>query len=156
MTYHDHGGCHGRLARPCDAFTGGLAARGTRSLWSIFSHQLPNSGTRRGCRIYGRTIRHRHGSARLLPSCTTLTLGRSLVLPYERRANEDMDEGKSVGRVSQSLDPTYKSPIQKKESLAQEYEAPAEPHHSHARQKPRTPVSPMFATGKRQPQRVPV
>jgi hypothetical protein len=41
MTDHDHGGCHGRLARPCDAFTGGLAARGTPSQWSIFSHQLP-------------------------------------------------------------------------------------------------------------------
>jgi hypothetical protein len=30
MTYHDHGGCHGRLVRPCDAFTGGQAARGNR------------------------------------------------------------------------------------------------------------------------------
>ncbi len=46
MTYHDHAGCHGRLARPCDAFTGGLAARGTRSLWEISSNQLPNLPTK--------------------------------------------------------------------------------------------------------------
>ena len=29
MTDHDHGGCDGRLARPCDAFTGSQAARRT-------------------------------------------------------------------------------------------------------------------------------
>ena len=43
MTYHDHEGCHRRLARPCGAFTGGQAARGTRSHWSISSHQLPQA-----------------------------------------------------------------------------------------------------------------
>ena len=40
MTDHDCGR-HGRLARPCDAFTGGQAARGTQAQWEISSHQLP-------------------------------------------------------------------------------------------------------------------
>jgi hypothetical protein len=43
MTDHDHGGCQGRLARPCDAFAGGQAAPGTRSHWAICSHQLPKN-----------------------------------------------------------------------------------------------------------------
>jgi len=38
----DHAcGCHGRLVRPCDAFTGGLAARGTQARWEIAFHHLP-------------------------------------------------------------------------------------------------------------------
>jgi hypothetical protein len=78
MTDHDPGGCHGRLARdsgchgrlvrPCNAFTGGLAARGTRarpcdaftggqadlgtrSHWSIFSHQLPYASIARASTV---------------------------------------------------------------------------------------------------------
>ncbi len=37
--------------------------------------------TKSHCLICGNTIGRTHGSARLLPSCITLTLGRSLALP---------------------------------------------------------------------------